>query len=1570
MAKKKKIFKSKSKSNMVNVSSVRRMTPEEASEIHKALFKLSSPKFQWESLFDQEHSQEELEKMLTTNPHEFKRCKLKMERPDLAYAKPLNDLNSAICISGSEYVGRSFPGDEVCVQILSRELQPHHGEILKGKVVGLMERSEKCCTVICKMEGLKQLVTPVKRNMTQICILQKNQDKVEIRKYDPQSDYWYTKEYTEITEDQLLVVKVLKWLKNRRYPLGVVTKVISKKDYFNECLKLEHGIEGTPPSAQPRIDQEEYENREDFCKYRTFTIDSLGAEDLDDAFSLSDEGEQYMIVIHITDAASYIRKDSEEDKFAKKLGRTIYNPTEIDADPLFMYTRDTSEQYLSLLPGEVRKAISLVIMINKSTRKIESSSFTLSFIKSEKRLPYDEVNKIIEGLDDNEPTLDFTSVENCVAVAYYFSKELRKFRLEGTWSSGQRNGDCRAKCMVEELMIFYNNAVAEELISNELTRDLTPLRCHFKPDPKLLDQFKTRYSSFLPFSSCLSQICDVSGAASEETKAKLSFIHVLTPVFQQMKALAKKDYHKLVHFIISDEIHPTLRQMANEFKEIQKKSIILRSCSNLSSRLGHYDLQLNAYTWASSPMRRYLDLILQRLLHIVLSKKHHVDYTKDEIDQFCDECDCNEDLDLESLTFLKATETSSSNVTKLAVVGRISPKEHEFFISVPLDRMPPLMIKYRNLKVFEQPEYNYQDNSCTLKWKRRVYSFSDVFKPQRQIYKNVIPIPVKKWTTMISAVKDEDWDKVRECLWDVKEEENHIMPIMMSNENHYKEWNMELKKAEVLRVQLGTEIISEVKMLAVNLLTVNELFEVCLEHARNPIKCFTTTDECHPSKPHYQNYQEYQEIWSKLCEMDTAYNAVEENNSVILENVNITWTETKETSLKGHFKMTQTQRKDWSLEFDLTNCYLCIRLRDQCAEKEKETKGPQCNGFYSDLSDLQNTLPFTWVAHGVPTKSQTQRQGMNKKKKKQPSTIQINFQIKYEKRTNYPPELTKEETKFTVEVIPKKIPYVQYEHAIDNIRKANNLVKSIATGTVFRTFGKPEELHPVDNYVYEQWDLKHLNESQERAVWKALNTPFTVIQGPPGTGKTVVGVSITQQFYMKNKFIEEHCTHHPVRQDDDASSSKKKKRGILYCGPSNKSVDIVAEQLLKLRGVFKPLRIYCDQMEMRVFPYPGSDLKLCRRSLRDEQPKEALKEISLMHLVRKSENPYSEQIKAFEKSDAVFDPERYKNVLKKAQKHELQKHDVILCTCSTALKPILMETMDFRQILIDECAMATEPEAFIPLVSHKPEQIVLLGDHKQIRPIVTCSPVKELGMDKSLFERYMHQAVMLDTQYRMHKSICEFPSAEFYEGKLKTGTKERRCLLLDKNNMPTAILFGHVEGEEISLSVSTTAGNEHSAANELEAKQAVRVANLLIRQSHLKPEDVVILTPYNAQMSKIKQMLEKKKNQAVKDVSVFTIMKSQGSEWRYVILSTVRSCPLSEIEDEPYKYKGWLGKKLGFITDPNQVNVAITRAQDGLCILGNRYLLNCSALWRRLLSHYQQKNCVLDSAEDIRVMKV
>ncbi|NP_001018332.1 uncharacterized protein LOC552926 [Danio rerio] len=145
----------------------------------------------------------------------------------------------------------------------------------------------------------------------------------------------------------------------------------------------------------------------------------------------------------------------------------------------------------------------------------------------------------------------------------------------------------------------------------------------------------------------------------------------------------------------------------------------------------------------------------------------------------------------------------------------------------------------------------------------------------------------------------------------------------------------------------------------------------------------------------------------------------------------------------------------------------------------------------------------------------------------------------------------------------------------------------------------------------------------------------------------------------------------------------------------------------------------------------------------------------------------------------------------------------------------------------------------------------------------------------------------------------------------------------------------------------------------------VRVADLLIKQSGVSPEHIAILTPYNAQVSEIKMTLEKKN---VRNVTVCTVMKSQGSEWPYVIVSTVRSCSTSDIQAYRVRpHKAWLGKRLGFVTDANQVNVAITRAQDGLCILGNSDLLRCCELWDRLLDHYYRKSCVVNPASDIRV---
>ena len=158
--------------------------------------------------------------------------------------------------------------------------------------------------------------------------------------------------------------------------------------------------------------------------------------------------------------------------------------------------------------------------------------------------------------------------------------------------------------------------------------------------------------------------------------------------------------------------------------------------------------------------------------------------------------------------------------------------------------------------------------------------------------------------------------------------------------------------------------------------------------------------------------------------------------------------------------------------------------------------------------------------------------------------------------------------------------------------------------------------------------------------------------------------------------------------------------------------------------------------------------------------KDENKDIALHHLIRQNGKQFAKRIKAFDRRfeqlrdhpEEISDEEveRYQKLITDAAIHELKSFDVILCTCAASASPRMVRGANVRQVIIDECGMCMEPECFVPLVSCKAiKQVVLIGDHKQLQPIV-CNPVaKSLGLDISLFERYNDQAFMLDKQYRM-----------------------------------------------------------------------------------------------------------------------------------------------------------------------------------------------------------------------------
>ena len=93
---------------------------------------------------------------------------------------------------------------------------------------------------------------------------------------------------------------------------------------------------------------------------------------------------------------------------------------------------------------------------------------------------------------------------------------------------------------------------------------------------------------------------------------------------------------------------------------------------------------------------------------------------------------------------------------------------------------------------------------------------------------------------------------------------------------------------------------------------------------------------------------------------------------------------------------------------------------------------------------------------------------------------------------------------------------------------------------------------------------------------------------------------------------------------------------------------------------------------------------------------------------------------------------------------------IVLCTCSTAgSKRVKDACNNVVQCIVDECGMCMEPETLIPIVSSKAQQVVLIGDHMQLQPIVKNSVARSLGLRTSMFERFSDSAFMLEEQYRM-----------------------------------------------------------------------------------------------------------------------------------------------------------------------------------------------------------------------------
>uniref|UniRef100_A0A8C6IWC8 DNA2/NAM7 helicase helicase domain-containing protein n=1 Tax=Melopsittacus undulatus TaxID=13146 RepID=A0A8C6IWC8_MELUD len=473
------------------------------------------------------------------------------------------------------------------------------------------------------------------------------------------------------------------------------------------------------------------------------------------------------------------------------------------------------------------------------------------------------------------------------------------------------------------------------------------------------------------------------------------------------------------------------------------------------------------------------------------------------------------------------------------------------------------------------------------------------------------------WQEVLVAIRNEDFEKAVSLLKGKELHQRAMGWIQKSRCLHYVEVSLDLKAGDALQFQLTTDVCRGFLVPFVQLWCVTPGFDVCLQHTEKPIDCFSAYATL-PSKDRYKNAAEYNKVWMLMSAMESASCAVAENDSIVLQDVEIKWAEqrTSKGQLQGSFVLNKTCLEECSIEVDFSHCYLCIRLAGLKLQREEESLSHSLqnltflNKGRSESKLVVDPDTYTWVAHGVT------EEFSDEERSERSGQRTMNFYIHYMSMENIPVEILKASARFTVELIPKTLPDVRKEKAIWKLHHASELAKSIALGHEPPKRGRCKYL----SYLLRSFDIpnskRELNESQNQAILNALRKSFTLIQGPPGTGKTVVGTHIVYWFYKLN---EESVEKEKMLSSDEETA--KGKKCILYCGPSNKSVDFVAEMLMKMT-ILKPLRVYGEAIEAMEYPYPGSNRHLSRKALRDAKPKKELSAIILHHRIRRPPNPH------------------------------------------------------------------------------------------------------------------------------------------------------------------------------------------------------------------------------------------------------------------------------------------------------------------------------------------------------------
>lgn len=429
-----------------------------------------------------------------------------------------------------------------------------------------------------------------------------------------------------------VVVVITDWVAGTRSPLGEVRFVLGKPGENNvemNAILAENDFPLAFPETvlnecadiNPNIPEKEIRSRRDFRNVTTFTIDPADAKDFDDAISYEKlENGLHRVGVHIADVSYYVRPNSEIDKEAYSRGTSIY----LVDRTIPMLPEKLCNELCSLKPNEEKLCYSAVFDLDDNA-KVHKEWFGRTVINSNRRFTYEEAQEIIES-QSGELAEEILNVHNLSQVlrkqrfdnhAINFETEEVKFKLDenskpiGVYLKVQKE----ANFLIEEMMLLANRRVAEKIgKKSSKNKEIKTFvyRVHDEPIEDKLATFK----NFV---------------------GKLGY---------DLQAGNRKQFTESLNKMLE------AAKEKNEYGLLGKLSVrIMARAIYTTDNIGHFGLAFPYYTHFTSPIRRYPDLMVHRLLDDYLNQKPSAN--KVQFDEYCKHC---------SMMEQKATEAERASI--------------------------------------------------------------------------------------------------------------------------------------------------------------------------------------------------------------------------------------------------------------------------------------------------------------------------------------------------------------------------------------------------------------------------------------------------------------------------------------------------------------------------------------------------------------------------------------------------------------------------------------------------------------------------------------------------------------------------------------------------------------------------------------------------------------------------------------------------------------------------------------------------------------------------------------------